>query len=144
MGAELATMLVANSATVEAFVHCAAVVNPLPARLADYAATVETFNVNYLSAQQIVTSLLKKKVNHGKLHSIVFVSSVSSLHGVKGFSLYSASKSAVDGMMRALASKLAPEVRVNSVLPGAIRTRSFIQHAKTMGCLLYTSDAADE
>ena len=37
-------------------------------------------------------------------------------------STYGASKAALDGLMRSLAVELAPKVRVNSVLPGAVIT----------------------
>ena len=53
---------------------------------------------------------------------MVVISSIWSQFGARGHSLYCASKAAVDGMMRALAVELAPDVRVNSVLPGAVRT----------------------
>lgn len=36
--------------------------------------------------------------------------------------VYGSSKAALDGLMRGLAVELAPKVRVNSVLPGAILT----------------------
>lgn len=42
--------------------------------------------------------------------------------GARGFNLYCASKGVLDGFMRAHSVELAPNVRVNSVLPGAIRT----------------------
>jgi NAD(P)-dependent dehydrogenase (short-subunit alcohol dehydrogenase family) len=56
------------------------------------------------------------------LRNIVFVSSTASKFGAKGFSLYCASKGALDSLMRALAVELAPGIRVNSVLPGGVRT----------------------
>ena len=43
--------------------------------------------------------------------------------GAKAFNVYSASKAALDALMRSLAVELAPNVRLNSVLPGAIQTR---------------------
>jgi len=66
--------------------------------------------------------LVKKNVNQRQLRSIVFVSSTASMFGAKGFNLYCASKGALDSLMRALAVELAPEIRVNSVLPGGVRT----------------------
>ena len=53
----------------------------------------------------------------------MLISSNISGRGSKAFSIYGASKHAVDGLMRSLAVELAPRVRVNSVCPGAIRTR---------------------
>jgi len=37
--------------------------------------------------------------------------------------LYCASKGALDSFMRALAVELAPDIRVNSILPGGVRSR---------------------
>jgi NAD(P)-dependent dehydrogenase (short-subunit alcohol dehydrogenase family) len=56
--------------------------------------------------------LVKKKVNDQKLRSVVFVSSIASQFGAKGFSIYSASKGALDALMKSLAVELAPGVRV--------------------------------
>ena len=50
------------------------------------------------------------------------MSSIWSKFGARGYSLYCASKGALDSAMRALAIELAPIVRVNSVLLGAINT----------------------
>ncbi len=66
--------------------------------------------------------LVKKKINDKQLRGIVFVSSTASRFGARGFNIYCASKGALDAFMRALAVELAPDVRVNSVLPGAVRT----------------------
>ena len=80
-------------------------------------------DVNFMSAVQIVRVLIRKKVNEKQLRGIVFVSSTASQFGARGMSLYCASKGALDAFMRALAVELAPGVRVNSVLPGAVRTK---------------------
>ena len=41
-------------------------------------------------------------------------------NGIKDYSLYSAAKSALEGITKSLAKELAPEVRVNGIAPGAI------------------------
>ena len=53
---------------------------------------------------------------------IIFISSIWSKFGAKGYTLYCASKGALDSAMRALALELAPITRVNSILFGAIGT----------------------
>lgn len=117
----LGALLEQHQATVECFVHSAGVVKVLPARLNDFASAQEVMNVNVLSAMQIVATLMKK-VNRGALRDLLFISSTYSKKGVKGQALYSASKGALDAMMQSLAVELAPAVRVNSVLPGGVRT----------------------
>lgn len=60
--------------------------------------------------------------------SILFTASMSSFLGIPNVIGYSAAKSAHVGMVRALATELAPQgVRVNGVAPGWIRTPLFEQ-----------------
>jgi NAD(P)-dependent dehydrogenase (short-subunit alcohol dehydrogenase family) len=118
----LVDLLSERTLSVEAFVHCAGMVTVLPARSIDYRIAQEIMTVNFLSAVEIINTLLKKKLNPGGLSNIVFVSSIWARFGARGHSAYCASKSALDGFMRALAVELAPATRVNSILPGAIQT----------------------
>lgn len=122
LSSSLETTLQRKSIAVGGFIHCAGVSIVLPARGAPLAAMRTSLNVNCVSAQQIVASLLKKRSNAATLRSIVFISSISSRVGVRGHSMYCASKAALDGLMRALAVELAPETRVNSILPGTLDT----------------------
>ena len=58
--------------------------------------------------------------------SMVFMSSVAGLTGNKGLSLYSASKAAVDGAVRAIAVELAGKsIRVNSIAAGTVKTQMY-------------------
>jgi NAD(P)-dependent dehydrogenase (short-subunit alcohol dehydrogenase family) len=107
---------------VTGFVHCAGYMNMLPAKMTSVAAIQKTFSTNLFSVAVIVKVLLQRKVNAGALKNVVFISSNISNFGAKAFSLYSASKAGIDGLMRSLAVELAPAIRVNSVLPGAIHT----------------------
>ena len=118
----LIELLARHDAAVEGFVHCAGAVHVLPARSASLEAVIESLNVNYIAAQQIIATLLRKRANPGRLSNVVVISSIWSQFGARGHSIYCASKAALDGMVRALAVELAPQVRVNSVLPGAVQT----------------------
>ncbi|HZR21631.1 MAG TPA: SDR family oxidoreductase [Verrucomicrobiae bacterium] len=118
----LRQILADKSAGVEGFVHCAGTLKILPLRSVERMDVRETMNVNFHSAVEVIRLLVRKKLNQNYLRGIVFISSIASLKGARGFSVYCASKGALDAFMRALAVELAPEVRVNSVLPGAIRT----------------------
>ena len=119
---ELSSFLAEHRISIGAFVHCAAVLNVLPLRSLTSAAIAATFSTNVLSAMEIVKALTKKKVNQNQLECVVFLSSIASKFGARGFSAYGASKGALDALMKSLAVELAPGVRVNSVLPGAVRT----------------------
>lgn len=123
LGEALAGELQAAAADVDCFIHCAGMVTILPARCLTAAAAAEILQVNTVAALEIVATLLKKRVNHQNLRSVLFVSSVWSRFGSRGYTLYSASKGALDAAMRSLAVELAPGVRVNSIALGAIRTR---------------------
>jgi NAD(P)-dependent dehydrogenase (short-subunit alcohol dehydrogenase family) len=118
----LTALLVEENARVSAFVHCAAVLKVLPLKSLSLEQIRDTFNTNFFSAMQLTTVLMKKKINDQQLRSIVFISSIASKFGARGFSAYSASKGALDALMKSLAVELAPEVRVNSILPGGVRT----------------------
>lgn len=122
LGTSLTNLLQGSSAGVEAFVHAAGSVKALPLRSVNYQVAMEMMNVNFFSAMEIVSLLVRQKINGSNLRSVVLISSIWSTFGAKGHSVYCASKAAADGLVRALAVELAPTVRVNSILPGAIRT----------------------
>jgi NAD(P)-dependent dehydrogenase (short-subunit alcohol dehydrogenase family) len=122
LAGSLTPLLAASGRAVESFVHCAGMATVLPMRSVDYSVAQEIMNVNFFSAAEIVHVLLKRKVNSQRLTGILFVSSIFSRFGARAHSAYCASKAALDGLMRALAVELAPGIRVNSILPGAIQT----------------------
>lgn len=122
LGGALSGLLRANGARVGGFVHAAALLQVLPLRSITAAHAAAVMSTNVLAALEIARVLTRKVVNERALRSVVFVSSIASQFGAKGFSAYCASKAALDGLMKALAVELAPEVRVNSVLPGGVRT----------------------
>ncbi len=66
----------------------------------------------------VLPAMLRRR--HG---SIVFIASMASLFGIPNVLAYSAAKSAVVGMVRALATEVSPAgVRVNAIAPGWIDT----------------------
>lgn len=62
----------------------------------------------------------KKMADRGH-GSIIMITSMAALYGIPGVSAYTASKAAVLGMTRALATDLSPKgIRVNAIAPGFI------------------------
>ena len=95
-----------------------------PLKMADYDFCKLNFDIALFSLIQLMQVLTSKRTNGDNLCSVVLLSSVSAKHGTKGYSLYSAVKSAMLGLLHSWAAEFAPRVRVNAVLPGGIRTRA--------------------
>ena len=95
-----------------------------PIKLANYAFIKKSFDIALFSIFAIVRVLTSKKVNTNNLQGIVVISSVSAVMGTKGYTVYGAVKASMIGLMKSLAVELAPNVRVNAILPGGIRTRT--------------------
>ncbi|MGJ8676984.1 MAG: SDR family oxidoreductase [Akkermansiaceae bacterium] len=73
----------------------------------------------FLCAREAARGMAKLRTGH-----IVFISSFSALHPPKGQANYAASKAALHGMMKSLASELGSRnVRVNLILPGFLETK---------------------
>lgn len=119
---ELSKFMMEKGIYITHFVHSAGYMKAVPLKMVSVDNMHQVFNTNIISAALIVKVLTKKKINGNFLKSVVFISSNISNFGAKAFSIYAASKSGLDGLMRCLAVELAPNVRVNSVLPGGVRT----------------------
>jgi NAD(P)-dependent dehydrogenase (short-subunit alcohol dehydrogenase family) len=122
IGDSLTSLLISKGIGIEHFIHSAGVFDVQPVRAVETAAMVRLFNVNLFSAVEIIRLLVRQRINKKALRSITFISSISSRMGTRGFSIYAASKGAVNALTRSLAVELAPEVRVNAILPGPIVT----------------------
>lgn len=95
-----------------------------PLKLISYEFVKKNFDIAVFSIFMLSQVLASKKINGSNLKGIVMVSSVSAVMGTKGYVTYSAVKASMLGLVKSLAAELSPNVRVNVVLPGAIRTRT--------------------
>lgn len=116
--------LTSNNAKVSGFVHSAGFLKILPFRRITLELLQISLNIGFISSSLVIKVLLNKKINETYLRNIIFISSMASIRGAKAFNIYSATKGAVDALMRSLSVELAPNIRVNSILPGAIRTKA--------------------
>lgn len=82
----------------------------------------QVYGVNVIGPYQMARAAAPhmRKTGNG---AIVHVSSVGSLNGNGSSYSYVTSKAALNALTLALARNLAPEIRVNAVLPGLIETR---------------------
>lgn len=107
---------------ISGLVHCAGTDFFEHARNCDLDRVRELFDISVFSAMAIVSALLKKRVNATALENVIFISSVASVRGCSGKSFYAAGKGALNAYARTLARELAPRVRVNTLLCGAVFT----------------------
>lgn len=119
----LSEFIAENNITIQKFIHCAGDLKMIPCKMLRPDMFMDSFAINVFSAAMIIKTLTSRKINQKALNSVVLISSNISNRGAKAFSIYGSSKAALDGLMRNLAVELAPDVRINSVLPGGMKTK---------------------
>lgn len=82
---------------------------------------VKTFSLNTF-ATMLLCSLFLPLLEKAENPCIINTTTVGIRRGAPTASVYGASKGAIDAFTRAIASELAPKIRVNAVSPGVIRT----------------------
>jgi NAD(P)-dependent dehydrogenase (short-subunit alcohol dehydrogenase family) len=119
---QLSVFIRNNNIEISHFVHSAGYMKLVPLKILTTETIVKTLTTNLISAALILKVLTNRKINNAALTSAVLISSNISNFGARAFNIYGASKAGLDGLMRCLATELAPKVRINSVLPGAVKT----------------------
>jgi NAD(P)-dependent dehydrogenase (short-subunit alcohol dehydrogenase family) len=110
----------------DGIVHCAGFTISKPFKNLSKDDFENIMGVNFL-APALLTQFLLKKKKIEKAASIVFISSISGVFcSFVANGAYSASKGAINGIVKNLALELAPQlIRINSVNPGMIDTNIF-------------------
>jgi 3-oxoacyl-[acyl-carrier protein] reductase len=103
-------------------VHSAGIWNAGPIAELTAARLEEMFRVNAFSAFYLVREALPHLRAGPERGSVVFIGSTAGQRGEPGHSHYAASKGALQSLTMSLAVELAPDVRVNLVSPGWVRT----------------------
>jgi NAD(P)-dependent dehydrogenase (short-subunit alcohol dehydrogenase family) len=108
-----------GEAPIAALVHAAAIEGIIALASTDRV-TFDRLVATNLGGPFFLTQALAPRLADGC--GIVFVGSVSALHGRPRHAAYAATKAAMLGLTTSLAAELAPRVRVNCVAPGATNT----------------------
>jgi len=118
--------LAAHMPKLDGIVHVAGIVKPKPFQFLNRNELDEIMNINFYGPTLLTNNLIRKKLIN-KNASIVFISSISGVAcSFVGGSSYSASKGAINGVIKGMALDLAiKQIRVNSIIPGMIDTGIF-------------------
>lgn len=102
-------------------VHCAGLSKMLPLNMINYEIEDQMMRINYYAFVELTKEYSKKKNNNGG--SIVGISSTASANGEMCQTVYTATKGALDAVLRPLSKELLrKEIRINSVRPGLTQT----------------------
>ncbi len=116
--ADLVRRSIQTLGTLDLLVHSAASFRRLPLEATEAAVWDASMNLNaragMLLAREAAPTLRNRR---GR---VVLVSDFLALQPIRGYVAHSVSKAAAEGLVRALAVELAPEVSVNGVAPGTV------------------------
>lgn len=105
----------------DGFVHCAGLSKMLPLGTINYAIEDQMMRINYYAFIELTKEYSKKKNNNGG--SIVGISSTAAANGEMCQTVYTATKGALDAVLRPLSKELVRKgIRINSVRPGLTQT----------------------
>lgn len=124
--------IVTDHGQFDGFVYCAGLGGVRPLSFTKLENLFSMMNANCFSFVEMVRVLSKKK-NFSSGGSIVAVSSISSIKGLKSKLAYSASKAALDAAVRSLAAELSErKIRVNTILKGGVSSDNNLAHIKNI------------
>jgi 3-oxoacyl-[acyl-carrier protein] reductase len=95
----------------------------------------EIFRINVFSAFYLVREALPM-LRRGGPGNVILIGSTAGQRGEPGHSHYAATKGAIQSLTMSLAVELAPEIRVNLVSPGWVRTPMAEEELATIGPLI--------
>jgi NAD(P)-dependent dehydrogenase (short-subunit alcohol dehydrogenase family) len=117
-----AEQLVAAAGEIDGVVHAAGIHGVMPLRMLRQGFMQSVLDGNFMAPLMLTQKLLHKKSLRNNA-SIVFLTSIAAHTGTVGVGPYSASKAALEGMMRCLALEIAPRgMRANALAPGMVDT----------------------
>jgi 3-oxoacyl-[acyl-carrier protein] reductase len=90
------------------------------------------YRLTFMSAVHLVQAALPA-LRKSDSAAILFITSTSVKQPISGLTLSNSIRGSVSGLAKTLSNELAPTIRVNSLLPGAIRTDRQIELARASG-----------
>ncbi len=88
--------------------------------------------ITFMSAVHLIQAALPA-LRQSDSAAILFISSTSVKQPISGLTLSNSIRGSISGLAKTLSNELAPHIRVNSLLPGSIRTDRQIEVARAAG-----------
>jgi NAD(P)-dependent dehydrogenase (short-subunit alcohol dehydrogenase family) len=125
--------IIMESPQLDGIIHCAGIIQLLPYRAITQSSFEKIMHINLYAPFFLSQAFLKKKKLSNN-SAITFISSISgNIIGAKGNLMYSASKSALNGLIRVLALELAEKkIRVNGISAGMVKTEMWFNDNMTL------------
>ncbi len=124
----LVSKIVKEYGKLTGLVYAAGKLELLPIKALDSNSIDSLYNVNFKSLLMTTKGFTDKR-NSLENSSIVYISSISSILGIKGMISYSTSKGAINSLVKTLAVEVSNrKIRVNSILPGHVETNMTLQN----------------
>lgn len=131
-GRNLITKITNDCGKFDGFIHAAGIEKTLPLKLLKIEDYKHIYNVNTLSAFEIIHQFSNKSFFNKGGH-IVLISSITAVIGRSGTAAYAASKGAMISAIRSMVSELAKrQITINCISPGTILTPLMQQFLATL------------
>ena len=106
----------------DGLIYTVGIEGTFPLKSASHEKLIKYYNINTISFHIALSFFSKKKISNDS-SSIVVISSIMSTVAASGKSVYSASKSSINGLVRSAALELSSrKIRVNAISPGLTLT----------------------
>lgn len=125
--------IVAKGGPMNGLVYSAGITGSMPLNMLKPAKLQHVMNTNFFGFVECVRQF-SRKGRYAENSSVVAISSVAAKCGDKSHTAYSASKAAMEGAIRCMATELADKkITINSVAPGMTKTEMFNAYIQKTG-----------
>lgn len=111
-----------NNLVIHHFICLSGFFSITPIRLLKPEIVEKSYRLNVQSALEI-SSLIAQKKYREHIKNILYISSISTIRGNAGYSLYASAKSALHGLAKSLSVEIAP-TKVNTIILGPVKTEA--------------------
>ena len=103
--------------------YCAGKLGIYPLKMLDFDNTIKVFNINYFAPIFMTKGFVDRRNNVGVGASCVYISSMDTIIGTRGQSIYSGTKAGLVASIKAISKEVSGQgIRMNCVMPSMIKT----------------------